>query len=128
MTPVRKALGFVPAALYYAGIFGLSAKSSFPFQELFSGFDKIVHIGEFAGLGFLLAWALFRLPSGPGPVRARRPAAWAGALGTALGLMDEFHQVFVPGRHPDLLDAAADVVGIGLGIGLLVVLRRRSGF
>ncbi|MEZ4273606.1 MAG: VanZ family protein [Myxococcota bacterium] len=38
--------------------------------------------------------------------------AWGYGFITILyGLVDEFHQSFVPGRSPDLLDALADAAG-----------------
>ena len=36
--------------------------------------------------------------------------------GTLLGVLDEFHQEFVGGRVSDPRDAAADAVGVALGI------------
>jgi len=39
----------------------------------------------------------------------------AGAL---YGITDEWHQMYVPGRTPDLADWIADVVGVLLGYGV----------
>jgi VanZ family protein len=35
-------------------------------------------------------------------------AAWAAAVAAAYGIVDEWHQAFVPTRQPDVLDFAAD--------------------
>ncbi len=67
--------------------------------------DKILHTCEYAGFGFLLARAL-------GP----RRWWWAIALGLAFGVLDEFHQSFVPHRNGnDPFDMTADLVGSTLG-------------
>lgn len=48
----------------------------------------------------------------------RQPHAWLMALGLTLlyALSDEFHQAFVPGRHPDPWDLLCDGLGAGLGL------------
>src|SRR5690606_9601591 len=43
--------------------------------------------------------------------------AWG--LAVLYGLSDEWHQSFVPGRTPDVLDVLTD--GIGAAVGLLIV-------
>jgi VanZ family protein len=125
MTIARRIADFVPAALVYAVITILSQQSSFPVDEPFPGFDKIFHFAEFAILGFALAFGFFRRKALAPGGRLFRESAFLWSIGAGLGLLDEFHQVFVPGRNADLADAAADALGIGLGIGLFVVLRRR---
>jgi VanZ family protein len=103
---------FLPAFFEYALIFYLSSRSRFPVEAPFVGFDKIVHCLEFAGLGFLLAIGFLRSR------RCRRFAAvlpiWAG--GSFLGLLDEFHQLYVPARHFDFWDAATDFAGVAFGV------------
>lgn len=60
--------------------------------------DKLVHAGLYAVLAALLYLA------GLGPV--------AAVFVTALyGVTDEIHQMFVPGRSPELLDLVADILG-----------------
>jgi VanZ family protein len=58
-------------------------------------------------------------------VRAFAGAHWAGVtivtatlaivLAGAYGVTDEWHQSFVPGRHPEAADVAADFAGALLG-------------
>jgi len=105
---------FLPALGEYGLIFFLSSRPRFPVEAPFAGFDKIVHGLEFAALGFLLAFGFLRNRRCPG-----FPAVfllWTG--GSFLGLLDEIHQIYVPNRHFDLWDAAADVIGAAFGIGL----------
>jgi VanZ family protein len=110
---MKKISYFLPALLYYGLVFLLSSQSSFPVQEPFSGFDKFVHGAEFGGLGLLLAFGFFKslvefsLP---------RNILLIFSSGVGLGVMDEIHQSFIPGRSPDPWDAAVDALGIALGI------------
>ncbi|MCX8174042.1 MAG: VanZ family protein [Thermoplasmata archaeon] len=71
-----------------------------------------LHLFLFVGFGFLLYTGFFVLGG-----RARHFAvnfAWlAGAL---YGIVDEYHQSFVPGRSMDWKDAVADASGVFLGI------------
>ena len=88
--------------LIYALIFLLS---SLPARSLPSGIpDWMPHGGEYFLLGFFFiqAWA-----------RPRRAATVAAALFllAGLGLLDEWHQWFVPGRVFSLLDWLYDMVG-----------------
>jgi len=126
MPLLRCSVRFLPAALIYAVITVLSSRTEFPVEAPFSWFDKIVHLAEFILLGGALAFAVF----GRGAVlrvqRSFRRAAGLWVVGTGLGLLDEVHQMFVPGRSADAGDAAADALGVALGIGLYLVLRRRS--
>jgi VanZ family protein len=109
---MKKLLYFLPALVYYGVIFLFSSQSSFPVQEPFSGFDKIVHGAEFGGLGFLLAFGFFKSLE----FSLLRNILLIFSSGVGLGVMDEIHQSFVPGRSPDPWDAAVDALGIILGI------------
>jgi VanZ family protein len=55
--------------------------------------------------GHFLAYGLLALAyrRGLGWEKPRLPAAWL--LAVTYALLDEFHQSFVPGRHPSLIDA-----------------------
>ena len=71
--------------------------------------------------------------SGPGSFAleafgAPRPALWTLAVVLLYALSDEYHQSFVPGRHPDVFDIATDLVGAAVALAALhlVRLRRRS--
>jgi VanZ family protein len=81
-----------------------------PRQLEFPLIDKLGHLFEYAVFGFLLARSLGMHWSG----RARSLAGVVAAA-LAFGLLDEFHQQFVPGRYFEGLDLAADVVGVVLG-------------
>ncbi len=87
----------------------------------FMRYDKVLHVLEYGGLGFLLCNAL--------PIASSRArVAAAAALGLAFGVVDEFHQSFVPGRQGnDLGDLTADLVGATLGAISFLILARLFG-
>jgi hypothetical protein len=66
--------------------------------------DIAGHFIEYAVLAGLLRWAL----AGAG---VQTPDRWAFLLSLAYALSDEFHQSFVPGRHPDPFDIVTDAAG-----------------
>ena len=109
---MRKAVPFLPAALYAAVIFALSAQAD-PLPFLPPGFllqDKLLHGMAYAALGGLLV---------PGFRGAGRSALAALLLAVGVsslyGATDEIHQSFVPGRTADVLDWVADTLGAALG-------------
>ena len=75
--------------------------------------DKLLHGVVFA----LLAWAL-GLASGFHGWR-RLVVAFSGSL--LIGLLDEWHQLYLPGRHAGWPDFIADMVGSLLGTILLMM-------
>lgn len=108
---MKKFTYFVPALLLYALIFLVSSRSlgfRIPGQWL----DKIPHALEFAVLGFLLYLGFVHLAT----LSPRMNIVMTFLIGTLLGILDEFHQKFVRGRSNDPRDAAADALGIALGI------------
>jgi VanZ family protein len=68
--------------------------------------DKLAHAG------FFLAFTVLLMEGLPGPW-------WLGPLLAVLvGCVDEWHQLYLPGRSADLDDVLADVVGAALGAAL----------
>lgn len=104
-----------PPALYALAIFGLSSLSAPPAppQQLS---DKHVHALAFAGLALMLVRALANARWSDVTVATGVQAA---VVAIAYGATDEWHQSFVPGRHAELLDLAADAVGVIAAVGLL---------
>ena len=80
--------------------------------------DKIEHFIEYAILGFLLSLALFK-------TRSRPIMLSAIAICAAYGIIDELHQLFVPGRDADPFDALADIIGSAAGVGIYARLKNR---
>jgi VanZ family protein len=130
MSGARRALGVVCAWLLvcaYTGlIWWLSAQNiAFKAIESVPLQDKGVHFVEYGVLGGLMAHA----------VRVSWPARRLGYLAAfwltcGLGLVDELHQVYVPGRMGDARDLLADAIGAAtatLGYALVVSLAARKG-
>jgi VanZ family protein len=98
-----------PVLIYAAAIF---IQSAFPTPiRIPKGWDKVVHLFEFALLGFLVARVVFL---------SANVDRWVGILLASLaaatwGVLDEFHQSFVPGRHASVGDALIDAVGAFVG-------------
>ena len=76
------------------------------FSPSFPGADKIAHFGFYGVAGFL--FVLWRRETGKGAAVA---VVWAAIFAALLGLVDEFHQQWIPGRSMDLLDWVADFAG-----------------
>ena len=116
MTNQRLSLtaAWLAVVAWAALIFILSAQSTLP--DLTHGLpdlqDIAGHLAAYAGLAFWLALALRRTPG------VRHPWRLAFALAVLYGLSDEFHQFFVPTRHPDLFDIATDAAGAALALWL----------
>ena len=104
-----RAITWGPALGVMAGIFWLSGMSE-PFGSDPFWFDDLIgvigHFGEYGLLALAWRWALIRQwPD------LRRPAWIALAVTLAFAFSDEYHQSFVPGRFPDLLDILTDLAG-----------------
>ena len=70
--------------------------------------DYVAHAINYGVLSVLLLWALAE-----GQWRAMTPPLIAGAvvLAVVLGIGDEFHQSFIPGREATVRDVIADAAG-----------------
>ncbi|MFO7979482.1 MAG: VanZ family protein [Candidatus Aminicenantes bacterium] len=106
---IYKLLFFLPSLFYYSLIFFLSSKSYQVNIEIFF-FDKVIHFIEFGVLGFLLSLGFFTFS-----ISSKKKFIFVFTIGTLLAVLDEIHQFFVPLRTLEILDLAADILGIGLG-------------
>lgn len=76
--------------------------------------DKLEHFLAYLGLGFLLNATL--IVQDKYPLLKKHPVLFTLVFGSFYGIMDELHQLFIPGRSCDILDWTADTIGIILGI------------
>lgn len=103
-----------PVLAYFSLIFILSSRQ----VQVAPGVDKLLHVLEYAVMGFLttravmLTWDLSRYAG----------AAWGASLAALTGVIDEIHQYFVPGRSASVYDGVADLFGAVLGALLFVTL------
>ncbi len=97
-------------------LFWLSSRPGAPNELHIPHFDKVLHAGYF-GLGGLIFQTALRLPATR--LSARSMILAGVALAALVGMTDEFHQTFTPGRSGnDPFDLCADVFG-GLMAGLI---------
>lgn len=117
---LRGASLILPPLVWAGIIVGLSAQSQPADIELPSGADKVIHAGVYFVLGALTARALrgYDFPA----VKAARLAL---ILCAVFGISDEFHQSTVPGRVPDMMDWAADLIGALIGAWTWVIFQAR---
>jgi VanZ family protein len=119
---VRLAMAWAPAVMYMSLIWALSSiqlpgvrVEDLPFK------DKGVHFVEYAVLGFFAAHAIRATWRGRSESRVYLVAVlWA----VGWGVLDEFHQAFVPGRDGDVYDLLADGLGAATGAAALIVFHR----
>ncbi|NNJ94423.1 MAG: VanZ family protein [Halobacteria archaeon] len=115
-------ISLICALLWAALIYYLSDQPSVDIAPMFSHQDKLLHLAAYFVLGFFIMGALRKSPAG-----YRLPQIIGVTLLTALyGLLDEYHQSFVPGRNPALGDALADLAGGLLGALFMYLLARRA--
>ncbi len=101
---------WLPACAYTALIWWLSSQNlAFKMIEHVPMQDKGVHFVEYGVLGALLAHAA--RVTWPHQRLRYLASFW---LSCALGLVDELHQVYVPGRMGDADDLIADATGSAL--------------
>lgn len=112
-TLTRLTVLWLPVIVYCGLIYGFSAQpleeeEFLPVPQL----DKVLHVIEYAILAILLMRAL------SGSWLWRSSGALAGAvivLASLYGGLDEWHQSFVPLRHPSVFDWAFDSLGAWVG-------------
>jgi VanZ family protein len=110
------------ALLWVGLLYYLSAQPSLDVPLLFPGQDKVLHLLVYAVLGFLILGGM--RPAEAGYRRGNRLAAFL--LVVLYGILDEYHQSFVPGRIADPLDVLADAVGGLIGVGLMALIYRKQ--
>ena len=112
-----------PVAAYYGVITFLSSLTASEIHLDLGHLDKGVHFLEFGLFGAILARALFweqRFYH-----IAKKWWMIAGGGVALLAVIDEIHQMFVPGRTPDVMDWLADITGAAVGMLLVRAIYRR---
>lgn len=109
---LRSMLNWALALLYMGLIYYLSSLPNPP-SVLVTAPDYVLHAAEYFVLYVLVFLALHeglhRYP--------RRGSFWVPALFAILyGMLDEYHQKFVPNRDASIHDLLADMVGVGVGV------------
>jgi VanZ family protein len=108
-----------PLLAYMALIFWMSSRQV---PAAFAGTpDYLLHGGGYFVFGVLSVRAVARGLASP---RSVSVLAAGVAIAVLYGASDEWHQSFVPGRDPSLLDLLADSVGALLAAGTIGALWR----
>jgi len=84
--------------------------------------QNTLHVPAYAVLAWAWSWAL--------GAWLRAPAArvlGACVIPSVFGVLDEWHQSFVPGRYASLTDATLDVAGAVVGVWLAAWIESRTG-
>ena len=115
---------WLPVVLYGGLIFYLSSLSIPHFRSPFPFYDKVIHAIEYAIFAILLYRALHTSLQTP---FVRLTGVLVVLFCILYGMVDEYHQSFVPTRISDLYDLMADTTGAILGILWVSLKNRRIG-
>ena len=98
---------YLPAIVWAVLIMAVSSIPNLSTPGLgFSMMDKIVHFAEYFILGLFAAKAVSAFVNKPLRV------FWiSSAMASGYGILDEFHQLLIPGRTTEGLDMVADILG-----------------
>lgn len=111
----------IAAAAWMGLIFVLSAQTRLP-RLTPSGWPDVQSVAGHFVVYAVLAWLLCMALAGAGVRRATR---WAFVLALLYALSDEFHQSFVPNRHPDIFDVLTDAAGAATALFIAGKVRAR---
>ena len=118
----KKLFVFTPLIIYWIILF---IATTLPVQSVpsIAVSDKINHLVAYFLLGVLLYLTLiFQRKS----VFLFDNATWATiVIASFYGALDEFHQMFVPGRFAEVLDWLADATGSALGVFFITYLIKK---
>ena len=107
-----KALDGAQLILYCALIYWLSNQSTLPTPELFQHQDKVIHAGAYFVMAIFALRALRHVISSLAMLLLS-----SLVFCSVYGMLDEWHQSFVPGRMCDINDWLADTVGAMIFLG-----------
>lgn len=117
----KRYLVYGPLVVYWIILF---ISTSLPLESVPSvGLsDKFMHTVAYSGLGVLLYLSLsFQrkyLKLHEFPIR------FTLIIGLIYAVVDELHQLLVPGRKCDIVDMVADGLGLVLGLLLIIIIRK----
>lgn len=118
MSEPRRGGAWVPVGLWLLVLLTLTSVPSSALPSLSVSVYDSGHLVLYGVLGALVARAAMRGGVAPG----RLMLAWP--VLAAFGVLDEWHQRFIPGRFPSLTDMAFDAIGAAAGLWLGAYLLR----
>jgi VanZ family protein len=109
----NKKVAYALLVIYWIALF---IGTTLPGNSLpsFGGVDKIKHFGGYLGLTVLLYITLLFQDK----YKTFKSHAFAATfiIVAVYGMLDELHQLLVPGRSADVLDWIADITGVTIGL------------
>jgi len=120
----KKLLVYTPLVVYWIVLFGATTLPAASMPS-FGVVDKVNHLSAYFILAILLFLTL--LFQQKISLAKKRVAAYALIICSLYGMLDEVHQIFIPGRSAELLDFVADACGALLGVLLMNYLVKKSG-
>lgn len=120
----KKLFVYLPLIIYWITLLVLTTLPKVPFPKVFKFFDKVEHFIAYAILAFLLSLALHFQKK---YIHfSKQFILYAFVFCAGYGILDEIHQLFIPGRYFDMLDWAADLAGTGLGLFFSYLIIRKN--
>ncbi|HVO74015.1 MAG TPA: VanZ family protein [Ignavibacteriaceae bacterium] len=119
-------LVFLPLIIYWIALF---VGTSIPVQAIPSIFefgDKLEHMSAYAGLSILLNLTI-AFQNKFGNIKTKHNL-YTFLAAASYGIIDELHQIFIPGRSCELLDFVADLIGISLGLIILNLIMKIENY
>jgi VanZ family protein len=107
---------YIPFVIYWMILFTLTTLPGKDLPDVGIN-DKISHFTAYCGLAVFLN--IFLMVQNKKKILKEKAWMFALIFGASYAMIDELHQLFIPGRSCDVLDWTADVIGLLLG--LLVV-------
>ena len=120
----KKLLVYTPLVVYWIILFGATTLPAASMPS-FGVVDKVNHLLAYFILAILLFLTL--LFQQKVPLSLNKAAAYALIICSLYGMLDEVHQIFIPGRSAEFLDFLADACGALLGVLLMNYLVKKSG-
>lgn len=115
----RVYLVYSPLAVYWVLLIFATSLPSSSLPETSIG-DKYLHFLAFWELGVLLSLTIYVQEKYAG---LKKFYGLFGLLAASLyAVIDEVHQLFIPGRYCDILDVAADIAGAVVGVVLIKII------
>ena len=116
---------YIPFAIYWLILFTLTTLPGKDLPDVGIS-DKISHFIAYCGLAvFMNLFLLFQNKQ-----KLLKEKAWLFTLifSATYAMIDEFHQLLIPGRSCDIKDWTADVIGVLLGLLFIKILMILSNY
>lgn len=121
----KKLLVYTPLALYWIVLLAATSIPTDHFPAI-TFLDKMVHFTAYFGLGILFNLTL--LFQNKYFILKRNSHLSTIIIGSIYAVLDELHQLFIPGRFCDIMDMIADVAGLVVAVICVYLVIKLSNF